>query len=388
MGVDRSFLRRFHASAIFHRIRVEPGISQREIIERTGFDKSTVSSIVTRFAERGLVERHAKTGESRRGRPSEGLVISPNSGILVGVEVEASEMVFIACGLDGAVLAERVLPFDGAVAGVETFIANGVDAVVAASGSTARVLGIGVSLPGLVNTEGALVHVPVLGWRDIDILGRLKNACASPVYVGNDGKAAAMAEHMFGACIDMDNFIYLFSGSGVGGALFLDGAVYKGAGGLAGELGHIKIVPQGRFCTCGASGCLSAYLSAPALIEEIARLGAVRPRAFDHIVELAEAGDPVVLNVLEHAGDVLGSAVSSLINIFNPPVVLLGGDIALAAPYLGHALDRALQRLAHPAMFSRSTVKFADPNIGAPRLGGVALALDGVTDIENSHVFP
>lgn len=386
--MDRSFLRRFHASAIFHRIRVEPGVSQTEIIERTGFDKSTVSSIVSRFAEQGLVERHAKTNESRRGRPSEGLVIAPNAGILVGVEVEASEMIFVACGLDGAVLAEKVLPFDGAVEGVEAFISAGTALVVEASGSSARVLGVGVSLPGLVNSDGALVHVPVLGWRDIDILGRLKATCPFPVYVGNDGKAAAMAEHMFGACIDMDNFIYMFSGSGVGGALFLDGTVYQGAGGLAGELGHIKIVPQGRFCTCGASGCLSAYLSAPALIEEISRLGPARPRSFDHIVELAEAGDTVVLNVLEHAGDVLGSAVSSLINIFNPPVVLLGGDIARAAPFLSNALDRALQRLAHPAMFSRSTVKFADPNVGAPRLGGVALALDGVTDIENSHVLP
>ncbi|WP_449397236.1 ROK family transcriptional regulator [Devosia riboflavina] len=387
-GVDRLFLRRYHASAIFHRIRLEPGISQREIIERTKFDKSAVSSIVNSFAERGLVERHVKAGERGRGRPSEGLIISPDSGMLVGVEVEATEIIYVACGLDGSVLAKLVLPFDGSSEGVEKFIADGVDQVVGKSGSKARVLGIGVSLPGLLSSEGQLIHVPALGWRDLDIYARLKGACAAPVYVGNDGKAAAMAEQMFGSCIDMENFIYLFSGSGVGGGLFLDGAIYQGAGGLAGELGHIKIVPQGRFCTCGASGCLSAYLSAPSLIEEIARLGSVRPRSFDEIMTMAEAGNPVVLNVLDHAGDVLGSAVSSLISIFNPPVVLLGGDIAIAAPYLTSSLDRALQRLTHPAMFARSVVKFADPNLEGPRLGGVALALDGVTDIQTSHVLP
>lgn len=386
--MDRSFLRRFHASTIFHRIRIQPGISQREIIEKTGFDKSTVSSIVNQFIEQGLVERRAKAVASVRGRPSESLVISPTSGILVGVEVEAKELIFVACGLDGAVLAERVVPFDGILEGVEDFIARGVDRVVDAAGSKARVLGVGVSLPGLVTNEGALVHVPALGWRDVDILGRLKRACAAPVYVGNDGKAAAMAENMFGACVDMENFIYLFSGSGVGGALFLDGAVYKGAGGLAGELGHIKIVPQGRFCTCGASGCLSAYLTEPALIEEISRLGPTTPRSIDHIVELARDGDPIVLNVLEHAGDVLGSAISSLINIFNPPLVLLGGDMAIAAPYLSSAVERALQRLAHPAIYSSSIVKFADPDVGGPRLGGIALALDGVTDLVGSHVLP
>lgn len=373
---------------MFHRIRLEPGVSQRGIIDRTGFDKSTVSSIVNQFIEQGLVERRGKSSESGRGRPSDGLHISPTAGILIGVEVEASEIVFVACGLDGAVLAQSSTAYDGIVDGVEVYISDGVDSVVAAAGSSARVLGVGVSLPGLVDRDGALVHVPALGWRDIDMLGRLRSRLPWPVYVGNDGKAAALAEHMFGSCIDIENFIYLlFSNSGVGGGLFLDGSLHKGAGGLAGELGHIKIVPQGQFCTCGAAGCLSAYLSAPALIEEISRLGAEPPRSFEHIVELAEQGNPVVLNVLEHAGDVLGSAVSSLINIFNPPIVVLGGHIGPAAPFLQAALDRSLQRLAHPAMYSRSTVRFANSMVGSPRLGGVALALDGITDVVGSTVI-
>lgn len=386
--MDRSFLRRYHASAIFHRIRIQPDVSQREIIERTGFDKSTVSSIVNEFIERGLVERRAKVSASGRGRPSEGLVIAPGSGLLVGVEVEANELIFVACGLDGAVLAEQVLQFDGQLAGVETVIARGVDELVQLAGSDASVLGIGVSLPGLVDTNGKLVHVPALGWRNVDILGHLRQACAAPVYVGNDGKATAMAENMFGACVDLENFIYLFSGSGVGGGLFLDGTIYKGAGGLAGELGHIKIVPQGRFCTCGAAGCLSAYLSDSALIEEISRLGQVTPASFEEIMEMAAAGDPIVLNVLDHAGEVLGSAISSLINIFNPPMVLLGGDLATAAPYLSGAVDKALRRLAHPAMYRPGIVIFAEPGVGGPRLSGIALALDGVTHAAGSQILP
>lgn len=385
--MDRSFLRRFHASAIFHRIRLQPDISQREIIERTGFDKSTVSSIVNRFIEEGLVQRRTKT-VSGRGRPSEGLAIAPASGLLVGVEIEATELIFVACGLDGNLLAEHVSPFDGALEGIEIAVSAGVEAVVEASGSTAKILGIGVSLPGLVDNQGYLVHVPALGWRDVDMLGLLGTRFSAPVYVGNDGKAAAMAEHMFGACVDLENFIYLFSGSGVGGALFLDGIVHKGSGGLAGELGHIKIVPQGRFCTCGAAGCLSAYLSEPALIDEISRLGEAKPTSFEEILQLARADDPIVLNVLEHAGDVLGSAVSSLINIFNPPLVLLGGNLALAAEYLAPPLERSLRRLAHPAMYTRDIVKFADPDVGGPRLGGIALALDGVTDIAGANVLP
>nr|WP_246849220.1 ROK family protein [Rubellimicrobium arenae] len=297
-------------------------------------------------------------------------------------------MEFVLCRLDGSPLASRVKAFSGDLRGLEDFILSGLSDLVAEAGATAPILGIGVSLPGLVNNEGILVHVPVLGWRDVDIVERLGRVCPAPVFVGNDGKAAAIAEHMFGACIGLDNFIYLFSGSGVGGALFLDGTVHKGAAGLAGELGHIKIVPQGRFCTCGAAGCLSAYLSESALLEEVERLSGSRPESFRDLLARADNGDAAVLNVLDHAGDVLGSAVSSLINIFNPPVVLLGGDLALGERYVAPSLERSLQRLAHPAMNSRCTVRFAGDGSGRPRLGGVALALDGVTGLDGSHVLP
>lgn len=385
--MDRSYLRRYHANAIFHRIRLIPLISQREIIEQTGFDKSVVSSIVSNFTEMGLIERQSKPDANRRGRPSEGLLISPASGLLVGVEIEADAMGFVVCSLDGSILTSKIEPFDGNLSGIPQFLKRGVAAVVEASGSSAPVLGLGVSLPGLVNSDGTLVHVPVLGWRDVDILAHLQSVTDAPVFVGNDGKAAAMAERMFGACTDIEDFIYLFSGSGVGGALFLDGKIYGGADGLAGELGHIKVVPQGRFCSCGASGCLSAYLSEPALLHEIERLGGKAPADFSCILEGAEGGDEIILNVLDHAGEVLGSAVSSLINVFNPPVVLLGGNLSRAKAYLGASMQRALIRLAHPAMYSRSTVQFSKISEGMPLLGGVAIALDGVTSLDGPHVF-
>ena len=387
-GLDRLAIRRFHANTIFHRIRVEPNISQAEIIARTGIDKSSVSSIVNSFAELGLVERSVKKASNGRGRPSEGLVISPNSGLLIGALVEADRIEFIACAMDGAPLAILDQPFDGTPEGLGVSIGEGFNTVIERSGSSARVLGMGVSLPGLVNNQGMLVHVPVLGWHDVELTTRLSTITGVPVFVGNDGNAAAMAEHMFGSCIDLNDFLYLFSGSGVGGALFLDGFIYRGAEGLAGELGHIKVVPHGRFCTCGASGCLAAYLIEAALIDEVHRLGGSRPARFTEILDRAAQGDTLVLSVLDQAGEVLGSAVSSLINIFNPPQVLLSGNLALGQKYFEGGLRRALQRLAHPAMLSRSTIRFTESPSDMLRMGGVALALDGVTSLGGTHVLP
>ena len=386
--MQRQFLRRYHANEIFHRIRLTPQIAQRDIVARTGFDKSTVSAIISRFDELGLIVRSINSGENRPGRPTEGLSISPFSGILIGVQIEADTIAFVAAGLDGVPLLTHRQAFDGRFEGLETVVADGIAEVHAKCGREGAILGVGVSLPGLVHGNGVLAHAPVLGWRDLPIADILRRRVSVPLYVGNDGKAAAMAEHMFGQGVGVDDFVHLFSGSGVGGALFLQGEMYQGAKGLAGELGHIKVVHRGRLCSCGAAGCLSAYVSEPALAAEIANISGIMPASLDDIIARAADGDEAVLQVLEQAGEVLGSAVSSLINIFNPPLVVLGGDMARAADYLGPSLFRALRRLAHPIMFAESQVVFSEMSVSKPYLGGVALALDGVTGLEDPQVLP
>jgi predicted NBD/HSP70 family sugar kinase len=386
--MNRSYIRRLNANAIFHRIRLEPEISQRDIIAKTGLDKSAVSSIVNRFDELGLIIRSQNSSENRPGRPTEGLSISPFKGLLVGVQIESHSIAFVISGLDGLPLVTHRRGFDGAVDGIDRLVAEGIAGARADCDRVGDVLGVGVSLPGLVNNDGVLLHAPVLNWREVPIYDLLRRSIEPPLFIGNDGKAAAMAEHMFGSCVDVDDFIYLFSGSGVGGALFLDGEMYRGARGLAGELGHIKVVPQGRLCSCGSYGCLSAYLSGPALCSEIRNLSGTEPHTFDDVLSRAAAGDAVVLGVLERASEALGLAVADLINIFNPPLVALGGDMSRAEIYLRPALEAALQRLAHPSMRAQSNIIFSAISAEKPYLGGVALALDGVTGLDGPHVLP
>jgi predicted NBD/HSP70 family sugar kinase len=251
-----------------------------------------------------------------------------------------------------------------------------------------EILGVGVSFPGLVGDDGTLIHAPVVDWYNVPVFELLAAKISCPLFIGNDGKAAAMAEHMFGGCVDEDDFIYLFSGSGVGGALFLDGNLYGGARGLAGELGHVKVVPQGRPCSCGSYGCLSAYLSETALISEIQRLGEVGVADFGDILKHAAEGNPTVRGVLERAAEVLGSAIASFVNIFNPPLVMLGGDLASAETYIRPTLLREAHRLSHPSMFAQSRIAFSEIATSKAYLGGIALALDGITGLDGSHVLP
>jgi predicted NBD/HSP70 family sugar kinase len=386
--VKVSDIRRYHANAIFHRIRVEPQTSQRDIVRKTGFDKSTVSSIVNRFDELGLIVRSTRATGNLPGRPTEGLAISSRSGLIVGVQVEAEEIAFVAAGLDGAPLVHQRQFFDGAVDGLENRVAEGIEAVIGDNLRSMPLLGVGVSLPGLVRHDGSLVHAPILGWHDIPVFERLQSTVKVPIYVGNDGKAAAMAERMFGSCVDVDDFVYVFSGSGVGGALFLGGSMYLGAEGLAGEIGHLKVVPQGRLCSCGGAGCLSAYLSERAIATHASVVSGRPVHSFDEIMVRAQEGDPAVLDAFSLAGEVLGTALSNLVNIFNPPVVVLGGDMARAEVYLRPSLEPSLKRQAHPSMYARSQVTFSEISAVKPYLGGIALALDGVTGLQSSSVLP
>jgi predicted NBD/HSP70 family sugar kinase len=384
--VHKSYIRRYHANAIFHRIRAEPNISQRDIVAKSGFDKSTVSSIITRFSEMGLVVRSSIASVNKPGRPMEGLMISPESDLVIGVQVEAEEISFVIAGLDGIPLCTTRVPFAGLLDGLPKTVADGIEAIKDACERKAPILGVGISFPGLVSNAGVLTHAPVLKWRNIPVIDIFSSVIPYPVFAGNDGKAAAMAEHMFGECIDVNDFIYLFSGSGVGGALFLEGDIYRGSGGFAGELGHIKVVPQGRICPCGATGCLSTYLSEPALAEEVGRVSGNYPASFDDILVRAAAGEPLVLDVLTHAGEMLGSAISSMLNVFDPPFVCLGGDMAKAEIYLRPSLERSLARHAHPPEFARQQLIFSQLSSLKPYLGGIALALDGVTGLDSPYV--
>jgi predicted NBD/HSP70 family sugar kinase len=308
--------------------------------------------------------------------------------LLIGIQIEQDAIHFVASGLDGVPLATISRAFGGILNSLVDDVEKGILAVrKQADRPGIAVRAVGVSVPGLVNDAGVLIHAPVLQWRNLDIFRQLSARVKEPLYVGNDSKGAAMAEHMFGRCVDVDDFIYIFSGSGVGGGLFLKGRMYRGAGGLAGELGHMKVIPNGRLCSCGSSGCLSAYLSEPALRAELSQRG-VPVSSLGEIRQQAESGNIDVLEVLDAAGEALGIAVSDFINVFNPPMVALGGDLAMSERYLRPGLNRSLARFAHPAMAAQCSVVFSELSASRPYLGAIALALEGFTGLDSQHVIP
>lgn len=379
--VNSAAIRRLNVIRLFHALRETPNASQAELGRLTGLDKATTSAVVAQLLDEGLIER-APIGRSdgprarRIGRPETALVIAPSAGLLVGARLEPRTIRIVTTTLAGTVLQQLQIPGSTDIDHAAGLLHEGIERAVAASGPGLAVRGIGVGVPALMDRDGRLVLAPNLGWRDTPIRTRLESALGAPVYVDNDTKAAAMAERLFGACRDVEDFVYLTGHSGVGGGLVLGGRLYRGAHGFAGEIGHVTVVPDGRPCGCGKRGCLETYVSESAILMQ----GAERGRPCPDLAALAAAareGDAVVRGLFEEVGDWLGFALSHLVNLLNPELVVLGGNLSVAAEIFLPALNRTLER--HALEPTRRHLRLLVSPLGpeAVPMGGVALAMEG-----------
>lgn len=208
------------------------------------------------------------------------------------------------------------------------------------------------------------------------MLAKLKKAFTFPVYADNDTKAAALAEKLFGACRNVTDFIYITGHSGVGGALFLGDRLYRGAGGFAGEIGHMKVVRDGRLCSCGARGCLEAYLSERSILSRLEEAGLDLEDVWA-VAERAQSGDKGVLSILTETGRYLGFAVADLINLVNPSLVVLGGNLAIVAPFVLPAMQEVIAGNALEAPRSETGIIVSPLGAESVPMGGITLALEG-----------
>ena len=223
-----------------------------------------------------------------------------------------------------------------------------------------RVYGVGVAAPGPLDPyRGVVLFAPNLpAWREEPLQARLEAALGVPVRMGNDANLAALGEVRYGAGRGHEHVLYLTLGTGVGGGVVCHGRLLEGRQGLAGELGHITVDPQGPPCACGGWGHLEALASGTALVRAAQEaltthpdslLHRVRPLTAEAIARAAYEGDTLARDLLARAGHWVGVALADLCHIFNPEVVVLGGGVSRGGPWLWDALREALYaRLMRP----------------------------------------
>ena len=249
------------------------------------------------------------------------------------------------------------------------------------------VAAVGVGAPGVIQADkGIVVKSPNFpDWNNLPLKDQLEKTLGIPVFLENDANAAALGEQWRGAGQGIRSMILLTLGTGVGGGIILDNKIWHGADGMAGEIGHMTLIPDGRPCTCGNIGCLEMYSSARGIVQSFREaLGEttggvpdqLRQISSEQVYEAAGAGNEIALQVMKDMGRMLGIGIASLINIFNPERIVVGGGVKDAWPLFIGATREEIMKRAFAVPAKRTEIVPSQLGDDAGMVGAAAVALE------------
>jgi predicted NBD/HSP70 family sugar kinase len=321
--------------------------SRADIARLLGVSPAAVTQATKGLIARGLITE-LEAEPSRGGRPARLLGLVREAAGAIGVKVTADHVATVRVSLDGLVESYSTRQFDPSAPDALDRLGRLLrDVVVAHPG---MLLGVGVGVPGSVDTQASgVVSAPTLGWSELPVGAHLRDTLGVPVLLDNDVNTLAAAERLYGVGQDAASYLVVTIGRGVGCGVVIDGAIYRGFAGGAGEIGHIPVVDDGPDCACGGRGCLEALIGEDALVRK-AREAEVIP-AIGGIADLAGAadgGDTRALAILEDAGRLLGRALAGVVHTLNPGVVVIQGEGVTAWRHWESGFETSFRRHLMP----------------------------------------
>ncbi|ARF64898.1 MULTISPECIES: ROK family transcriptional regulator [Streptomyces] len=378
---SQTSLHRANLERVVRAVRMAGSLTQAEIARSTGLSAATVSNIVRELKDGGTVE---VTPTSAGGRRARSVSLSGDAGIVIGVDFGHTHLRVAVGNLAHQVLAEESEPLDVDASSAEGFDRAEVlvKRLIEATGiGPDKVIGIGLGVPGPIDVEsGTLGSTSILpGWTGINPSEELSGRLGVPVYVDNDANLGALGELVWGSGRGVKDLAYIKVASGVGAGLVIDGTIYRGPGGTAGEIGHITLDESGPVCRCGNRGCLETFTAARYV------LPLLQPShgpglTMERVVQLAREGDPGCRRVIGDVGRHIGSGVANLCNLLNPSRVVLGGSLAEAGELVLGPIRDSVSRYAIPSAARQLSVLPGALGGRAEVLGALALVLSEMGD--------
>ncbi|MFJ8487960.1 ROK family protein [Streptomyces sp. NPDC094038] len=364
--------------------------SRQTLAADTGLSVATVATLVGELLDLRMITE-VGFEDSAGGRPRGLVAVNSAGGALIGVDMAETYVRVELFDLGLNVLAravEDMRPGESRPEQAVGQVATAVGSVVAQAGvEGARVLGVGVSVPGQVDrATGIAEYAPNWDWHDVPLLGLLAEHIAYPLHLDNPLRASAVAELWFGAARGREDAVVVNLGTGVGAGLILGGGLYRGVTNSAGEWGHTTLVLDGRLCHCGNHGCVETYVGAPGIMLNLRELS---PRStlthpedqtatIDALADGVAAGDPVAVKVVRDTARYLGAGIADLVNLYNPEVVVLSSWVArrLGAPLLDEVRE-AVRRHALRRPFAATEIVLSPVPTDPVCLGAATFALEG-----------
>ncbi len=373
---------------VLDEIRRGQSRSRSELVERTGLGRAIVAQRIGELLDRGLVVE-GEVGPSTGGRPPRQLTFRAEAGHVLVADLGATSIDVAVTSLDGRILGHHDEPAQ-IEAGPDRCL-DRVDALFESLLTTTRAIpgrlwGVGIGVPGPVEFgSGRPISPPIMpGWDGYPIRERFADRYDAPVWVDNDVNLLALGEWRSGVAAGHDNVVVVKVGSGIGAGIISDGHLHRGAQGSAGDVGHIQVVDDPTvICRCGNIGCLEALAggSALALAGAVAAAEGRSPRlrvALDQhgtvtaedVARAASFGDPVAVAMLQAAGRQIGSMLASVVNFFNPSLIVIGGGVAnspdqFLAPIRETVYRRSLPLATRDLLIARSSLGGLAGVIGA-----------------------
>ncbi|MBC7248880.1 MAG: ROK family transcriptional regulator [Anaerolineae bacterium] len=394
LTADLSLMRDFNKALVLSLIHRQGLISRADIAKQTNLSRSTVSNIVAELLAVNLVQESG-TGQSQGGRRPILIEFNYQAGYVVGIELGATHILIVVTDLKPQIIVKLEHNFD-LTAGPEIGLSRVAEftrqALSQAGVSLDQVVGMGLGVPGPVRRDmGAVAFPPIMpGWHAFPLRSRLEEELGVMIYLDNDANLGALGEWAHGAGRGVENLAYVKVGTGIGCGLLIEGKIYRGQSGSAGEIGHITIDENGPPCRCGNYGCLESMAAGPAIAHRaqlairagqetlLSQVKPVEEITAADVSRAASHGDPLSLQLFHEAGRYIGVALAGLINLFNPRLVIIGGGVAQAGDILLEPIRRSVQ--SHGLRIAVESCRIVQAQLGreATALGAVTLVLENM----------
>lgn len=370
-------LRRHNLARLLRRLHEGGAARRSDLVAFSGLNRSTVGVLVSELVDVGLVSEGAGSA-GQVGRPSLMVQPVPGSAVVVAFDLRVERTIVALVGLGGEVLVRKEQRHRRSTytpkAATRNIVALTAQALAQAPRGASWV-GVGIGVPGVVDhADGRVRLAPNLGWTDVPLGEMVRDELearfgrAPKVAVNNDADLGAIAEHARGVGADCRNLIYLSWEVGIGGGVIIDGRLMAGAGGYGGEVGHMIVNPGGVICRCGARGCWETQIGRDAMVRS-AGLSDSDTEVCD-VIAAAAGGDRTAQAALDEVGEWLGIGLVNLVNIFNPEVIVIGGNLREILPLVDGVIEARI-RSALPA--AREQVRVTLPGLdGESTLIGAA----------------
>lgn len=387
---DQNLIKTINKSIVLDSVKNNGPISRSQISSQTNLNKATVSTMVSELINEELVNEIGE-GQSSGGRKPVMLYYNNRAGYSIGIDLGVNYILGILTDLSGNIIEESYRSLtDTTFESVTRILYDMIEQLKnKAPESPYGIIGIGVGVPGTVDSNQKILLAPNLEWTQVDLKQNLEQKFDIPTIIENEANSGAHAEHLYGAAHDVPNMIYVSIGIGIGTGIIINNKLYTGASGISGEMGHFTIETNGKKCRCGNRGCWELYASESTLFEEAKKLSVFRSSSqitMDEIQQYARDGNPEVIQMLYNISKYIGIGLTNIINTFNSDLIVIGNRFVNFEDWVTNPIKRILNERVSSYHRKATEVKFSTLGRYSCALGASSFAFTKFFNDRNYNI--